>query len=116
MEEVKSYKIAVVGGHALELGFKVSGITTSYTCENGTDAEAAIGKLMQDDQVGIIVVAANLAREIKDRRLREALTSSMKPLFIVVSEQGAKEEYEDDLRQLIIRALGVDIMKAKSQS
>ena len=30
----------------------------------------------------------------------------MKPLFIVVPEQGAGEEYKDNLRQLIIRALG----------
>jgi vacuolar-type H+-ATPase subunit F/Vma7 len=117
MEEMKkSYKIAVVGGHALELGFKISGITTSYTCETGPEAEAAVQKLMQDDQVGIIVLAANLAREIRDRKVREALTSSMKPLFIVVAEPGDKEEYEDNLRQLIIRALGVDIMKAKAQS
>lgn len=115
MEKVaSSYRIAVVGGHSLELGFKIAGITTSYTCETGPEAEAAIQKLMQDDQVGIIVLAASLAREVRDRKVREALTSSMKPLFIVVSDQGAKEEYQDNLRQLIIRALGVDIMKAKS--
>jgi hypothetical protein len=37
----------------------------------------------------------------------------MKPLFIVVSDFGDKEEYKDNLRQLIMRALGVDIMKTK---
>ena len=40
----------------------------------------------------------------------------MKPLFIVVSDYGDKEEYKDNLRQLIIRALGIDIMKQKSQA
>lgn len=111
---MSSYRIAVVGSHSLELGFKIAGITTSYTCESGQEAEAAIQKFMQDDQVGIIVLAANLAKEVRDRKIKEALTSSMKPLFIVVSDFGDKEEYEDNLRQLIIRALGVDIMKTKS--
>ena len=115
MEEVSSsFGIAVVGSHSLELGFKIAGITTSYKCDTGAEAEVAIQKLMQDSGIGIIVLAANLAKEIKDRKIREALANSMKPLFIVVSDFGDKEEYEDDLRQLIIRALGVDIMKTKS--
>lgn len=115
MEKVAtSYRIAVVGSHSLELGFKIAGITTSYPAETGAEAEPIIQKLMQQEEVGIIVIAANLVREIRDRKINEALTSSMKPLFIVVSSQGEKEEYKDNLRQLIIRALGVDIMKTKS--
>ena len=103
-----------MGGHSLELGFKIAGITTSYTAETGAEAEPIIHKLMQQDEVGIIVISASLASEIRDRKINEALTSSMKPLFIVVSDQGDKEEYKDNLRQLIIRALGIDIMKTKS--
>ncbi len=109
-----AYRIAVIGSHSLELGFKIAGITTSHTCESGAEAEVEIQKLMQDPEVGIIVLSAGLAVEVRDRKVREALTSSMKPLFIVVSDQGQKEEYKDNLRQLIIRALGVDIMKTKS--
>ena len=115
MEKVTaSYRIAVVGSHSLELGFKIAGITTSYVVSTGEEAEPIIHKLLEQDEVGIIVIAANLAREIRDRKINEALTSSMKPLFIVVSDQGEKEEYKDNLRQLIIRALGIDIMKTKS--
>jgi vacuolar-type H+-ATPase subunit F/Vma7 len=115
MEKVTaSYRIAVVGNHPLELGFKIAGITTSYVASTGEEAEPIIHKLLQQEEVGIIVMAANLAREIRDRRISEAMTASMKPLFIVVSDQGDKEEYKDNLRQLIIRALGIDIMKKKS--
>jgi vacuolar-type H+-ATPase subunit F/Vma7 len=115
MEKVTaSYRIAVVGGHSLELGFKIAGITTAYPAETGAEAEPIIHKLMQDEGVGIIVIAASLAGQIRDRKINEALTSSMKPLFIVVSDPGQKEEYKDNLRQLIIRALGIDIMKTKT--
>ncbi len=117
MEKVTtSYRIAVVGGHALQLGFKIAGITTAYTAETGTEAEPIVQKLLQQEEVGIIVIAASLAKEIRDRKINEALTSSMKPLFIVVSDYGQKEEYKDNLRQLIIRALGIDIMKTKTGS
>jgi vacuolar-type H+-ATPase subunit F/Vma7 len=71
---------------------------------------------MQRDDVGIIVLTSGIAAGIRDRRIKEAMLSSMKPLFIVVSDPNDKAAYEDNLRQLIIRALGVDIMKTKSQS
>lgn len=109
-----SYRIAVVGSHSLELGFKIAGITTSFTAETGAEAEPIIHRLMQQGEIGIIVMSARLVGEIGDRKIRDALTSSMKPLFIVVSDSGQKEDYKDNLRQLIIRALGIDIMKTKS--
>ena len=109
-----SYRIAVVGSHSLELGFKIAGITTSYTAETGAEAEPIVHTLMQQGEVGIIVISARLAGEIGDRKIRDALTSSMKPLFIVVSDSGQKEDYKDNLRQLIIRALGIDIMETRS--
>jgi vacuolar-type H+-ATPase subunit F/Vma7 len=114
MEKMMSYRIAVVGSHSLELGFKIAGITTSFKAETGEEAEPIIHRLMQQAEVGIIVVSARLVREIKDRKINDALTSSMKPLFIVVSDSGDREKYEDNLRQLIIRALGIDIMKTRS--
>jgi len=117
MEKVtSSYRIAVIGGHSLELGFKIAGITTSYNATTGAEAEPLIHKLMQDEGIGIIVISAKLVKEIRDRKINEALSSSMKPLFIVVSDAGDKEEYKDNLRQLIIRALGIDIMKTKTQT
>jgi vacuolar-type H+-ATPase subunit F/Vma7 len=117
MEKVtNTYRIAVIGSHSLELGFKIAGITTSYAASTGAEAEPLIHKLMQDEGIGIIVISGSLAREIRDRKINEALASSMKPLFIVVSDSGDKEEYKDNLRQLIIRALGIDIMKAKTQT
>ena len=109
-----TYRIAVIGSHSLELGFKIAGITTSYTAYSAAEAEPIIHRLMQEEGIGIIVMSANLAREIRDRRINEAMASSMKPLFIVVSDSGDKEEYRDNLRQLIIRALGIDIMKTKA--
>ncbi len=115
MEKVTStYRIAVVGSHSLELGFKIAGITTAYTAQTAAEAEPLLHRLMQEEGVGIIVLSANLAREIRDRRINEAMAASMKPLFIVVSDYGDREEYRDNLRQLIIRALGIDIMKAKA--
>ncbi|MHB1830153.1 MAG: V-type ATP synthase subunit F [Candidatus Micrarchaeaceae archaeon] len=114
MEKVgASYKIAAIGSHSLELGFKIAGVTSSYSAESGTEAEGIIQGLMQEDDVGIIVITSRLAKEIRDRKISEAITASMKPLFIVVSDMNDGAVYEDNLRALIIRALGIDILKKR---
>ncbi len=114
MEKVgASYKIAAIGSHSLELGFRISGVTSSYSAESGAEAEGIIRGLMQEDDIGIIVITSRLAKEIKDRKISEAVTGSMKPLFIVVSDVNDTSAYEDNLRALIIRALGIDILKKR---
>jgi vacuolar-type H+-ATPase subunit F/Vma7 len=117
MEKVaKSYRIAAIGSHSLELGFRIAGVVTSYAADTGAEAEAIIQGLMPQEDVGIIVLSARIAKDIKDRKISEAITGSMKPLFIVVPDMNDSTVYEDNLRALIIRALGIDIMKSKSKS
>ena len=115
MEKISAaYKIAAIGSHSLELGFKIAGVTSSYSAESGAEAEGMIRDLMQEDDVGIIVITSRLAKEIRDRKISEAITGSMKPLFIVVSDINDSAVYEDNLRMLIVRALGIDILKKRS--
>ncbi len=106
-----AYRIAAVGNHSLELGFKLAGITESHVAESAQDSEATILGLMQREDIGIIVLTTGIAAQVKDRRIREAMLSSMKPLFIVVADINDTAVSEDNLRHLIIRALGIDIMK-----
>ncbi len=115
MEKVtKNYRIIAIGSHALDLGFKIAGVTSSYAVERPEDAERIIKEMLIHEDVGIIVLTSKLSSGIRDRKIRNAIESSMKPLFIVVSDINDASVYKDNLRQLIIRALGIDILKTKN--
>lgn len=92
------------------MGFKLAGVTESYTVESGADAEQALKALLQRDDIGLIVIASNLARGIRDRKIANAIDSSLLPMFIVVPNYNEKSQ-PDTLRRLIIRAIGIDISK-----
>ena len=103
-----NYKVAVVGTEPLSLGFSLAGITESYKPENAEDSEIIRRKLMQRNDIGIIAVSSSIIRDVKDRKLQEAVAGSLLPLVIELPEYG-EQVAEDTLRKLIIRAIGIDV-------
>jgi V/A-type H+/Na+-transporting ATPase subunit F len=104
------YKIATVSTEELSLGFRIAGVKDSIIVDNGTDAEEAIRNLLQRTDIGLIVVSTGVTKMIKDRKVMNAIDTSLMPMFIEVPEY--KEEYKQDtLRRLILRAIGIDISK-----
>ncbi len=107
------YKIAVIGSDLLATGMKLSGVVKSFSPETGAQAEATMRDLMQKEDVGIIVVTSRILKMIRDRRLQEAVTSSIMPLIVEIPDYGEQEQQVDELRRLIIRAIGIDIEKTR---
>ena len=83
-------------------------MTESYKPKDQDDAERMIKELMARTDIGLIAVVSSFVRGIKDRRLSEAITSSILPLVIELPEYGERIA-EDTLRKLIIRAIGIDV-------
>lgn len=107
----KEYKVAVVGTEELALGLRLLGIREAYTAENASEAEAMIKKLLQRDDIGLIILTSNLVRGIRDKKLLSLIDTSILPMFIEV--QGYRGEYKPDtLRRLILKAIGIDISKS----
>lgn len=110
----KGLKMAVIGSDLLSMGFKLSGVTQSFTVENDAQAEQTLRTLLGKDDIGIIAVTSKVVKSIKDRKLQTAITSSVMPLIVEIPEYGEEKFEEDTLRRLIIRAIGIDISKGKS--
>ena len=106
------YKIAVIGRPELTLGFRLSGTPISYDAEGGEDAENAVIELMQNDEIGLVIIPTVLARKIKDKKIQNIIESSISPIFVEIPEYG-DEKSGDTLRKLIIRAIGIDIASKK---
>ncbi len=106
----KKYKMALVGGEELSLGFKIAGVHDSFTVETASEGETVIRSLLERNEVGIIVLSSKILRNIKDRKILNAIDSSIMPIFIEVPDYGS-EYTPDTLRRLILRAIGIDISK-----
>lgn len=107
---VNTKKIAVIGDALLSTGFALSGIKATLKASTGEEAEAAIKSLVNDSEIGIIVIARKLVDKITDRRTLLLIDSSIMPMFVPVPSYN-EGEGEDPLRHLIIRAIGIDIAR-----
>ncbi len=107
----KQYKIALLGNQQLNLGFKLAGITESSTVSETEAAEAKLREFLARDDIGIIIVSSSVKRLVKDRRLHDTMEASILPLVVQVPEPNEGITEEDTLRNLIMRAIGIDITK-----
>ncbi len=108
---IQAYKVAAVGTEELALGLKLLGIRESYTVSHSGEAEAIIRKLLQRDDIGLIILTSNIVRGMRDRKLLSLIDTSILPMFIEVQEYNGKFK-PDTLRRLILKAIGIDISKS----
>ncbi len=107
----KPLKIAYMGNNVLGVGFEIAGITDAYPVSDTEHSEAKLRELMGRDDVGIIIMTSSVRKLVRDRRLAESITTSIMPLVVEVPELNEQMQEEDTLRQLILRAIGIDITR-----
>ncbi len=111
MERINSnYKIALIGSEELSIGFKLAGIRNSFIAQTGSEAESLIRNILQNEEIGIIILSSKIINQIKDRKILNAIDTSILPLFVEVPDYGSTYT-PDTLRRLILRAIGIDITK-----
>ena len=91
--------IAVLGSAAFTLGFRLAGIR--HVSETPSDIRA----LLRDPELGIVVTDTHTIEQLDEHTKEDALRS-IKPVVVVVSDKP-----QEELRQMIIRSIGVDLMK-----
>jgi V/A-type H+-transporting ATPase subunit F len=99
-------EIAVIGNSEFILGFRLAGIRKTFAAENDEKRNEYITSVLQDGQVGILVLNSSDMEKIP-RRLRATLENSVRPTVIAI---GA-EEGGLTMRERIKRSVGVDLWK-----
>jgi V/A-type H+-transporting ATPase subunit F len=99
-------EIAVIGNSEFILGFRLAGIRKTFAAENDEKLSECITNVMQDSQVGILVLNSSDMERIP-RRLRSTLENSVRPTVIAI---GGDEEGLS-MREKIKRSVGVDLWK-----
>ena len=98
-------EIAVVGNTDFTLGFQLAGINRLYNSNTAEESAEHLKELLNDKNVGIVVVNSELFAKLPER-LRERLSNSITPTVL-----GIGTEEDNTLRESIRKAIGVDLWK-----
>jgi len=103
---LRALEIAVIGNSEFILGFRLAGIHKTYAAENDEKLVEHITSVLQDTDVGILVLNSSDMEKVP-RKLRVTLENSVRPTVIAI---GA-EEGGLSMRERIKRSVGVDLWK-----
>lgn len=102
------YKIAVIGDELLCLGFKLLGTKNTYNPQE--NLEQILKELLQNEEIGLIIINQKMVEKIKNNKLLELMNKSIKPLIIEIQGYNEQDKHQDNLRKIILRAIGMDIV------
>ncbi len=99
-------EIAVIGKKEFVLGFQLAGVQKTYSAETPDKLAETISRVLDDANVGILVLqSADL--ETIPRRLQVIIENSVRPTIVTIGGQEAGLS----LRERIKRSVGVDLWK-----
>ena len=98
-------EIAIVGTPEFTLGFQLAGIMRLHNPENDEEMSHTLRSMLDEKEVGIIVVDAVDLTRMSDK-LRQRMSDSISPTVL-----GIGTEEDNTLRESIKSALGVALWK-----
>lgn len=93
-------KIVVVGDEEFTMGFELVGIESA-------PVDKFESLLDKGAEVGIIIISQK-DHETLSMKVKTQLTRQLKPIVVILSEEDIKG---NSLREKVVKALGVDLMK-----
>jgi V/A-type H+-transporting ATPase subunit F len=97
-------EIAVVGDEDFVLGYKLVGIRKTFPAADD-EIESVVDGVLQDKDVGILILAAQSLKKASAGARRRIMSSSHPVVISVGTEE------EEDLREKVKKAIGVDLYK-----
>jgi V/A-type H+-transporting ATPase subunit F len=102
-------KVSVIADRDIVAGFALTGIKDLYAVDNREEAKNALEEVMKNPDMGIVIITERYALYLQEdiRRWREE--KPLYPLIVEIQDKKGKVERDDPIRQLIKRAVGLDI-------
>ncbi len=104
-------RIVAVGDMDFIAGFQLAGIKDVYEAEDSWNARKVLEIVKDMQDVAIVILQRRYASEIRDFINRWKEEKDIYPIIIELPDYREKGEYEDPIRDMIKRAIGVDMMK-----
>ncbi|MHA1410065.1 MAG: V-type ATP synthase subunit F [Candidatus Odinarchaeia archaeon] len=101
-------KIAVVGDEDTVIGFKLAGVSEGIIVEDAYKAETHIRELAERKDIGLIIITEKIGAKI--RKLISNILKKGIPIIIEIPDKtGPLKAGEDPIKELVKKAVGVDI-------
>ncbi len=98
-------ELAVVGNGEFVMGFELIGIKKVFEGETQSQLKACFTDAMSDQNIGIIVTNDNAIEKL-DGNFKRQVENSITPVTVVLS---TKAGAQDNLREMIKKAIGIDL-------
>ncbi len=97
--------ITAVGDEHFVVGFNIAGIKSTFVVEKDT-----VNRVMENVMSGnnAVVIINKTIYDMLNPRMKEAVDTSVKPTFVILSHDVSGEE---NLKMMIKRSLGIDLWK-----
>ncbi len=103
-----SDKIAIIGDRDTVTGFRMVGVQESSVPNNVNEIRKALLDYFRDPRMGLIIITEPLAMQVEDTILE--LSEAPVPVILLIPDrEGSTGAYETVLRELIRRAVGIEI-------
>jgi V/A-type H+/Na+-transporting ATPase subunit F len=105
---MSSDKIGVIGDRDTVTGFRLVGVSECAIPKSADETRDFLYKFFRDPSMGLVIITEPLAAEVEDTIVE--LSQSPIPVILLISDRtGSTGTYEAVLRELIRRAVGIEI-------
>ncbi|TFH10372.1 MAG: V-type ATP synthase subunit F [Candidatus Thorarchaeota archaeon] len=105
---MSSDKIAVIGDRDTVTGFRLVGVSECATPKSPAETRELLYNFFRDPSMGLIIITEPLAEQVEDTIVE--LSVSPVPVILLISDRtGSTGAYEAVLKELIRRAVGIEI-------
>ncbi|NHJ12145.1 MAG: V-type ATP synthase subunit F [Candidatus Thorarchaeota archaeon] len=101
-------KIVVIGDHDTVTGFQMAGVKYGYISSSSEETRTMLVKHFRDPTTGLIIMTESLAKPVEDTIIE--LSEAPIPVILLIPDRiGSTGTYEAVLKELIRRAVGIEI-------
>ncbi len=107
-------KITVVADEDTVLGLKLAGVNETYIVNSPIEAESKIRELSTHPDIGLIIITEQMGAKIR-KLIPDIIRKGIPIILEIPDKTGAVKGAEDPIRELVKKAVGVDIKIGKKQ-
>lgn len=111
-----SYKIAVVGDQETVTGFALAGATYAHIHATREETLAKLNEFFASGEIGLVLITHRIAEELGPDFRRILRAKRLLPLVLRIPDKTGYVPKVDELREIIRRTVGAEIMVRKEGS
>ena len=103
-------RIAAIGDRDTIAGFRLAGVRYAYSASGATDTKDALKKILGINDIAILFITADLYPHVSSQLSERRMKGEVYPIVVEIPPMSG-EMKEDPIREIVRRAVGIDMEK-----